>query len=87
MSRARELLDQGHASVGRPERALLKVYTQIDEREVKPGAGSSNDRSALLMSARRRDLEEAGADSVIFQATHERPDPRPLIDAMAIIAD
>lgn len=74
--RARRLVDEGREASGRPGRAVVKAYTQVDASE---GSGPLVERVAEQVAA----LREAGADTVILQATAERPDPRPLVEALA----
>ena len=52
----------------------MVVYTEVD-----PAAPDL----AALVAERAAALAEAGADTVVLQATAEHPDPRPLIEAIA----
>ena len=72
---ARALVDEAREASGRPGRALVTAYTQVD-----PGlpAATLEDQVA----ARVRELAGAGADTVVLQGTAERPDPRPLVEAL-----
>jgi alkanesulfonate monooxygenase SsuD/methylene tetrahydromethanopterin reductase-like flavin-dependent oxidoreductase (luciferase family) len=71
--RARELVDRTRGEGGRAGRPQVTVYTEVD-----PG---HTDLAALLRQ-RVAMLGEAGADTVVLQATAESPDPRPLLDAL-----
>ncbi|MBC9734848.1 LLM class flavin-dependent oxidoreductase [Nocardioides sp. zg-578] len=72
--RARGLVDEGRSASGRPGRAVVTVYAEVD-----PTAADLPARVA----ARVGELREAGADTVVLQGTAEQPDPRPLLDALA----
>jgi len=74
--RARTQVDEGHARSGRPGRAVVAVYTELDPT---PAPGSL----AAEVEERVQGLAQAGADTVIVQSTAEQPDPRPLIEALA----
>ena len=67
--RAREQLD---ATGGGSQ---LTVYTELDPTQDASGLGAR-------LAERAASLADAGADAVIFQATAEHPDPRPLIEAI-----
>jgi alkanesulfonate monooxygenase SsuD/methylene tetrahydromethanopterin reductase-like flavin-dependent oxidoreductase (luciferase family) len=71
--RARDLVDRARADAGREGPGQVTVYTEVD-----PG---SSDAGALVRS-RVESLREAGADTVVLQATADSPDPRPLLDAL-----
>jgi len=74
--RARLLVDEGRGASGRPGRAVVKAYTQVDPAQpAGPLAEQVVERVATL--------EEAGADTVVFQGTGQHPDPRPLVEALA----
>ena len=72
---ARALVDEAREAAGRAGRALVTAYTELD-----PGqpAGALQEQ----VSARVRELTDAGADTVVLQGTGERPDPRPLVEAL-----
>ena len=74
--RGRRLVDEGRETSGRPGRAVVTLYTEVDPAQ-PPGtlAAQVGDRVATFL--------EAGADTVVLQATGERPDPRPLVEALA----
>ena len=74
--RARSLVDEGHASSGRPGRAVVTAYTPLDPAQP---VASLTEQVAERVGA----LREAGADTVVVQGTGEHPDPRPLIEALA----
>ena len=78
--RGRELVDEGRARSGREGHALVSVYTELD---VAPHQAGLTDRVSERVAA----LAEAGADTVIVQATGTRPDPRPLVEALRKYAD
>jgi alkanesulfonate monooxygenase SsuD/methylene tetrahydromethanopterin reductase-like flavin-dependent oxidoreductase (luciferase family) len=63
----RALVDEARAASGRPGRAVVTAYTQVEPEQVA-------DRFA--------ELADAGADSVVLQAPGDRPDPRPLVEAL-----
>ncbi len=71
---ARELLAEGRAAAGRDGATQVTVFTEVDV------AGGPL-RERLL--ERAAVLGEAGADSVVFHGTGERPDPGPYIAALA----
>jgi len=73
--RGRRLVDEGRQASGRPGRALLTLYTEVDAGQ--PAA-------ALNAEVRNRvaAFHEAGADTVVLQSTGDRPDPRPLVEAL-----
>jgi hypothetical protein len=73
--RARELVDEGRAAGGRAGRARVTVYTEVD-----PVADPAS--LAARVAERVAELAEAGADTVVLQATGEAPDPRPLLAAL-----
>lgn len=72
--RARGLVDEGRSASGRPGRAVLTVYTELDP--------SAPDLVARV-TERVGEIRDAGADTVVLQGTDERPDPRPLVEALA----
>ena len=72
--RARGTVDDARAAAGREGRARVTAYTEVD-----PAA----DRLPERVADRVGSLHEAGADAVVLQGTGERPDPRPLVDALA----
>ncbi len=74
--RGRELVDEGRAHSGRPGRALVSVYTELDPTADPAGL-------AARVLDRVDALAEAGADTVTLQATDGAPDPRPLLEALA----
>ena len=71
--RARTLVDAARQESGRAGRALVTVYTELDP---------ALDGLAGRIADRVGELVEAGADTVVLQGTGERPDPRPLIEAL-----
>lgn len=73
--RARRLVDEEREASGRPGRAVVTVYTQLDPAQ----AGSA---LAEQVGQRVATLSEAGADTVVLQGTGDRPDPRPLVEAL-----
>jgi alkanesulfonate monooxygenase SsuD/methylene tetrahydromethanopterin reductase-like flavin-dependent oxidoreductase (luciferase family) len=73
--RGRALVDEGRASAGRPGRAVVTVYTELDPS--RPAA-----TLAAQVAERVAALREAGADTVVLQATDQQPDPMPLVDAL-----
>jgi alkanesulfonate monooxygenase SsuD/methylene tetrahydromethanopterin reductase-like flavin-dependent oxidoreductase (luciferase family) len=73
--RGRRLVDEGREASGRPGRAVVTLYTEIDPAQPPATlAAQVGDRVAAFL--------EAGADTVVFQATGEAPDPRPLVEAL-----
>jgi alkanesulfonate monooxygenase SsuD/methylene tetrahydromethanopterin reductase-like flavin-dependent oxidoreductase (luciferase family) len=74
--RARALLDEGRAAAGRPGRALVTAYTQVDPDQPSPALGRQ-------VAERVAELEAAGVDTVVLQGTAGHPDPRPLVEAVA----
>jgi alkanesulfonate monooxygenase SsuD/methylene tetrahydromethanopterin reductase-like flavin-dependent oxidoreductase (luciferase family) len=74
--RGRRLVDEGREASGRPGRALVTLYTEVDPAQ--PSA-----TLAAQVGERVSSFLEAGADTVVLQATGERPDPRPLVEALA----
>ena len=74
--RGRALVDEGRASAGRAGRATVTVYTELDPTQ--PPA-----TLAQQVPERVAALLEAGADTVVLQATHDHPDPMPLVQALA----
>ena len=72
--RGRALVDEVRASAGRPGRAVVTVYTELDPSQ--PAASL-----AAQVAERVAALREAGADTVVLQATDQQPDPMPLVDA------
>lgn len=73
--RARRLVDEARESSGRPGRAVVTAYTELDP--ARP-AGELAERVAERVS----DLAAAGCDTVVLQGTGEHPDPRPLAEAL-----
>ncbi|HEY2239461.1 MAG TPA: LLM class flavin-dependent oxidoreductase [Streptosporangiaceae bacterium] len=71
---ARELLAEGRAAAGRDGATQVTVFTEVDVAG-GPLAERLRERAAML--------GEAGADSVVFHGTGERPDPGPFIAALA----
>jgi alkanesulfonate monooxygenase SsuD/methylene tetrahydromethanopterin reductase-like flavin-dependent oxidoreductase (luciferase family) len=71
---ARELLAEGRAAAGRDGAIHVTVFTEVDVAG-GPLAERLRERAAML--------GEAGADSVVFHGTGERPDPGPFIAALA----
>lgn len=71
--RDRALVDEGREASGRPGRAVVTAYTEVD-----PAAPRLTD----LVRDRVASLREAGADTVVLHGTGERPDPRPLAEAL-----
>jgi alkanesulfonate monooxygenase SsuD/methylene tetrahydromethanopterin reductase-like flavin-dependent oxidoreductase (luciferase family) len=69
-----ELLAEGRAAAGRDEGTQVTVFTEVDV------AGGSLKERLLERAAM---LGAAGADSVVFHGTGERPDPGPYIEALA----
>ncbi len=74
--RARELVDEARARSGRPDRAVVAAYTQVDPAEKAVDL-------AKLVADRVAVLAEAGADTVVLQGTGDRPDPRPIVEALS----
>ncbi len=74
---ARSLVDEAREASGRSGPAVVKVYTEVDPT-------LSGAVLAELVGARVAELREAGADTVVLQGTAEDPDPRPLIEALAV---
>ncbi len=74
--RGRALVDEGRAAAGRAGRAVVTVYTEVDPTQ--PSA-----TLARQVPERVAALHDAGADAVVLQATHEHPDPMPLVEALA----
>ncbi|HQR27986.1 MAG TPA: hypothetical protein PLP61_13180, partial [Nocardioides sp.] len=73
--RARARVDEGREGSGRPGRAVVTAYTEVDPAQP---AGAMREQVAERVA----ELAGAGADSVILQGTQEHPDPRPLIEAL-----
>ena len=73
--RARELVDESRAESGREGRAVVTAYTQVDPSRA---AGEL----ATQVAERVAVLGEAGADTVVLQGTDERPDLRPIVEAL-----
>lgn len=73
--RARELVDEARAQSGRTGRAVVTAYTQVDPAQ-------ADGELATQVAERVAVLEEAGADTVVLQGTGERPDPRPIVEAL-----
>ena len=63
--RARETVDAGRAAAGRDGRAQVSVYTEVDPTADPNGLGAR-------VADRVAELAEAGADTVILQATEEQ---------------
>ncbi|KRF32434.1 LLM class flavin-dependent oxidoreductase [Nocardioides sp. Soil805] len=74
--RARALVDESREASGRSGRAVVTAYTQVDPA-APPGALVDQ------VDQRVAQLGEAGADTVVLQGTGERPDPRPVVEALA----
>lgn len=74
--RARALVDEARQQSGRPGRSVVTAYTQVDPAQ-PPGV------LAKEVAQRADSLGQAGADTVVFQGTGERPDPRPIIEALS----
>lgn len=72
----RALVDEGRESAGRAGRATVTVYTEVDATQ--PSA-----TLARQVPERVATLREAGADTVVLQATNDHPDPMPLVEALA----
>ena len=73
--RGRALVDDGRQSAGRAGRAQVTVYTELDPTE--PAATLTrqvDERVGVLI--------DAGADTVVLQATDEEPNPMPLVEAL-----
>ena len=73
--RGRALVDDGRQSAGRVGRAHVTVYTELDPTE--PAATLTrqvDERVGVLI--------DAGADTVVLQATDEEPNPMPLVEAL-----
>lgn len=77
--RARALVDEGRAASGRPGRAVVTAYTEVDPAQP---AGALREQVAERVA----ELAGAGADSVILQGTQAYPDPRPLVEALVASA-
>jgi alkanesulfonate monooxygenase SsuD/methylene tetrahydromethanopterin reductase-like flavin-dependent oxidoreductase (luciferase family) len=71
--RARELVDDARAASGRPGRGRIVAYAPIGT-----GGGLAG-RITDLVAA----LADAGADTVVLEASADAPDPRPLIEALS----
>jgi alkanesulfonate monooxygenase SsuD/methylene tetrahydromethanopterin reductase-like flavin-dependent oxidoreductase (luciferase family) len=69
-------VDAGRATAGRADPYEVVVY-------VEPPAGLAADDLADAVARSVRDMGEAGATSVVFQAGAEDPDPGPLLRAIA----
>lgn len=78
--RARELVDESRPAQ-RGGRGQVVVYTEVDPREHANDAALDTRVREVVAS-----LGEAGADTVVLQATQDAPDPRPLIEAAARIS-
>ena len=74
--RGRALVDEGREAAGRAGRAVVTVYTEVDPTQ--PSA-----TLARQVPERVAALHEAGADTVVLQATNEHPDPMALVEALA----
>jgi alkanesulfonate monooxygenase SsuD/methylene tetrahydromethanopterin reductase-like flavin-dependent oxidoreductase (luciferase family) len=74
---AGELLAEGRALSGRDGATHVTIFTELDVA-AEPAAVR---RERLL--ARAAELGAAGADSVVFQAAGDHPDPGPYIEALA----
>ncbi len=73
--RARVLVDEGRAASGRGGSAHLALFTEVDPD--RPASALRDEVAARVGS-----LLRAGADSVVLQGSDQRPDPRPLVDAL-----
>jgi alkanesulfonate monooxygenase SsuD/methylene tetrahydromethanopterin reductase-like flavin-dependent oxidoreductase (luciferase family) len=71
---ARELLAEGRAAAGRDGATRVTVFTELEV-----AGGSLKER----MAERAAMLGQAGADSVVFHASGDQPDPGPHIEALA----
>jgi alkanesulfonate monooxygenase SsuD/methylene tetrahydromethanopterin reductase-like flavin-dependent oxidoreductase (luciferase family) len=76
--RDRSIVDEGRASSGRPGPSRITVFTSLDP-------GLPPDALAEAVDRRVAGLREAGADCVVLQGIQERPDPRPLVDALVAV--
>lgn len=72
---ARGLVDEGRAASARPGRAVVQVYTELDPAQPAPPLADQ-------VAERVASLRQAGADTVVLQATAQHPDPRPLVEAL-----
>jgi alkanesulfonate monooxygenase SsuD/methylene tetrahydromethanopterin reductase-like flavin-dependent oxidoreductase (luciferase family) len=71
---ARELLAEGRAAAGRDGATQVTVFTELEV-----AGGPLKER----MAERAAMLGQAGADSVVFHASGDQPDPGPHIEALA----
>jgi alkanesulfonate monooxygenase SsuD/methylene tetrahydromethanopterin reductase-like flavin-dependent oxidoreductase (luciferase family) len=69
---ARAWAEEGRAAAGRTDAFRTVVYVELDT-----AAGGLAERVAKTAE----ELGAAGADTVVFQATGEAPDPEPLLEA------
>lgn len=76
VAQARSLVDAARESSGRPGRALVTAYTEVDPSRSVPAL-------AEHVGDWVTELRQAGADTVVLQGTAEHPDPRPLVEALA----
>lgn len=74
--RARALVDEARGQAGRSGRAVVTAYTEVD-----PTQGPTV--LAAQVADRVGVLGDAGADTVVLQGSGERPDPRPIVEALA----
>jgi alkanesulfonate monooxygenase SsuD/methylene tetrahydromethanopterin reductase-like flavin-dependent oxidoreductase (luciferase family) len=72
---ARAEVEEGRAAAGRTDRYQVVVYTG-------PPTGLPPDELAGVLATTVRDLERAGATSVVFQGSDDAPDPMPLLAAL-----
>ena len=72
---ARELMAEGRTAAGRDGATHVTVFTELDVADPLELRGRMAERAAAL--------GRAGADSVIFHAPGDQPDPRPHIAALA----
>ncbi|MDT7654869.1 MAG: hypothetical protein QOI36_6275, partial [Pseudonocardiales bacterium] len=69
---ARAQAEEGRAAAGRTDAFRTVVYVEVDTTTA--GLQARVEESAQQLAA-------AGADTVVFQATAEAPDPEPLLEA------
>ncbi|WP_261165202.1 LLM class flavin-dependent oxidoreductase [Microbacterium sp. Marseille-Q6965] len=70
---ARAVIDEGWAAAGRPGRASVRVFTEID-----PRGGGLDQRIADRIG----ELADAGADAIAIQAPADVPDPRAFLESL-----
>jgi alkanesulfonate monooxygenase SsuD/methylene tetrahydromethanopterin reductase-like flavin-dependent oxidoreductase (luciferase family) len=75
--RARDLLEAARERSGRPGRGRVYVYTELDP-------GQQPDALAALISTWTAELAQAGADTVILQASDDQPDPSAFVEALGL---